>query len=237
MISMDPWDLQEPDWLTRWTSLYDQRAALLTKIGLPAPAGRPGSLTVWRKWGQLLSPTYFQASCRALAAKVAHRGTNLLRGYQATTATTADTAVKLSDGSLVYDPAMRAKSTAAVQQEAKTYAAKWQSQFRKVAQVKPAGKTELEALLVYLRAQGMDVCFYLGPYHPVTYAEMRDQHGYRIGGDMEDYLRGLAEQPGVSVVGSYDPVRAGVTAADFFDGLHVKDTGTAKILAGFTTGG
>jgi hypothetical protein len=132
---------------------------------------------------------------------------------------------------------MRAKTAAAVEQEARTYAGKWQSQFRKVARVKPAGQAELEAFVSYLQAQGIRVAFYLSPYHPTVYAEMRDQHGYRIGGDMEDYLRGLGGRLGVTVVGSYDPVRAGVTADDFFDGLHVKDTGAAKVFTGFDAGG
>jgi hypothetical protein len=233
MISMDPWDLQEPDWLTRWTSLYDQRAALLAALDLPAPPGRPSRMTAWRKWDQLLSPSYFQASCRALAAQVVHGGPDVLRAYKATTAASADGVVKLADGSLVYDKKMRSKTAAAVQQEAKTYAAKWQSQFRKVARVKPAGRAELEALVAYLQDQGIRVCFYLGPYHPTVYSEMRDQHDYRIGGDMEDYLRELGARLGVAVVGSYDPVRAGVAATDFFDGLHVKDTGAAKVLKRF----
>jgi hypothetical protein len=233
LMSMDPWDLQEPDWLTRWTSLYDQRASLLAKIGLPAPAASPTAMSAWKKWGQLFSPSYFQASCRALAAQMVHGGPNVLRGYYATTATSADGAVKLADGSLVYDKAMRERTTAAVELEARDYAAKWQSQFRKVARVKPAGQNELEALVTFLQGQGIRVCFYLGPYHPTTYAEMRDKHDYRIGGDMEDYLRGLQARMGVTVVGSYDPARAGVTASDFFDGLHLKDTGAAKVLAGF----
>jgi hypothetical protein len=237
IISLDPWDLQEPDWLTRWKSLYQERAAMLARLGLPAPSEGPDRLAGWRKWSQLFSPSYFQASSRALAHRLSDDAASGHHGYYPTTERAANVPIKLADGSLVYDKKMREKTAAAVEQEAKTYAANWQSQFRKVARVKPTGKAELEALVGYMQAQGIRVCFYLGPYHPTVYAEMRDQHGYRIGGDLEDYIRELGARLGVTVVGSYDPVRAGVTATDFFDGLHVKDTGGAKVFTGFGAGG
>ena len=233
IISLDPWDLQEPDWLIRWKSLYQERAAMLSLLGLPAPSGGRDPLATWRKWTQVFSPSYFQASSRALAHRLFDDAASGHRGYYTTTERVADLPIELADGSLVYDRKMRERPAAAVEQEARTYAGKWQSQFRTVARVKPAGKTELEALVSYLQGLGVRICFYLGPYHPAVYAEMRDQHGYRIGGDMEDYIRGLGARLGVTVVGSYDPVRAGVTAADFFDGLHVKDTGAAKVFTGF----
>lgn len=210
---------------------------MLARLGLPAPSGGPDRLAGWRKWSQLLSPSYFQASSRALAHRLSDDVTSLHRGYYPTTERVANLPIKLADGSLVYDTKMREKTAAAVEQDAKTYAAKWQSQFRTVARVKPAGEAELEALARYLQAQDIRVCFYLGPYHPTVYAEMRDQHAYRIGGDLEDYVRELGARLGITVVGSYDPVRAGVAATDFFDGLHVKDTGEVKVFTGFDAGG
>jgi hypothetical protein len=54
---------------------------------------------------------------------------------------------------------------------------------------------------------------------------------------VEDYIRALAATRGMTVVGSYDPAKAGVDATDFFDALHVRESGIAKMFAGFRPNG
>jgi hypothetical protein len=244
MIAVDAWDLQTTDYLTGWKTLSRERDTFLEAMIRDKPSlsetlgdGQSGGLldrlSPWSHYGQAVAPSYFQASWQELVRRIRQPDT-ARKQYFATDETALDVAVKQTDGSLVYGKAMRERTPEAVEREAQTYSTKWRDRLdQRTGKIEPAKKAEFEALVDYLAAQGVDVAFYLGPYHPSTYSFFKREKNLRIGGAVEDYIRALAATRGMTVVGSYDPAKAGVDATDFFDALHVRESGVAKMFAGF----
>ena len=245
ILAVDAWDLQTTDYLAGWKTLSRERNALLEAMIREQPSlgatlvdrqsgGLLGRLSGWSHYGQAVSPSYFQASWQELERRIRKPDT-ARKQYYATDKTALDVAVKLADGSLVYGTAMRERTPAAVEREAQIYNTKWRDTLdQRTGKIEPVKKAEFEALVDYLAARGIHVAFYLGPYHPTTYSFFKREKNTRIGGALEDYIRALAAKRGMTVVGSYDPAKAGVNATDFFDALHVRESGVAKMFAGYS---
>jgi hypothetical protein len=82
------------------------------------------------------------------------------------------------------------------------------------------------------RAQG-GVWLVLPPYHPAIYGDITDlpQNQLRR---IEGRLRALGRRSGIRVLGSFDPVIAGISDQDFADGDHLRATGLQRLLAPLT---
>jgi hypothetical protein len=229
ILSVDPWDLQETDWLIGWKSLSTERDRMLESMGRDAGGHRMDRLEALLRYGQALSPSYFQASSRRLFRSLT--GDDAARSvYFATGKAELDVPVKLADGSLVYDAAMRLRSSEETERAALEYAVEWRDRIDRVGRLEPARQAEFEDFVDQLMSRGVRVIIYLGPYHPTTYAYFLRERDLRLGGAVEDYLRSIAATRDIEVLGSYDPARAGVGPDDFFDALHVRETGVAKIF-------
>lgn len=96
-----------------------------------------------------------------------------------------------------------------------------------------------EQFIDYMQSCGVEIVFFLAPYHPFVYEYVTlynyDDHAGFFA--VEPYVRAYAAQMGIPVVGSYDPSQLGLTETDFFDGLHVKSEGIAKYFGGFAADG
>ena len=96
-----------------------------------------------------------------------------------------------------------------------------------------------EEFVEYIRSLGVEVVFYLSPYHPFTYEyvtiyNVEDHAGFF---EVEPYVRGYAAEQGITVLGGYDPLSLGLTEEDFFDGLHVRTSGIGEFFGGFDANG
>lgn len=232
LLSVDPWDLQETDWLIGWKSLSNERDRILERMGRDPGSHRMDRWQALLRYGQALSPSYFQESARRLLRSLT--GDAPARSVYFATDDTAldDLPVKLADGSLVYDAAARLRSPEETERLALEYAVKWRDRIDRIDRLAPERQAEFEDFVDLALESGVRVVFYLGPYHPTTYAYFLRERDLRVGGKVEDYVRSMAATRGLEVLGSYDPARAGVGPEDFLDALHVRDTGVAKIFAG-----
>lgn len=81
---------------------------------------------------------------------------------------------------------------------------------------------QFEKLIVYLQNQGVEISFYMHPWHSVTYDCF--QKNEEFGGVIktEDYLRELAESYGIVVHGTYNPYLANISDDDWADWFHLK---------------
>ena len=93
-------------------------------------------------------------------------------------------------------------------------------------------QTEIKAFISYLQAQGIEVVLYLTPYHPLVYSYLRDSEKYKIVLDAEKYFREVAAEYELTIVGSYDPERCGLSNEDFLDGMHMRREPVERILRG-----
>jgi hypothetical protein len=91
--------------------------------------------------------------------------------------------------------------------------------------------TELfEDLLHYLKTHGVTVVLLLPPLHPDVYQTCLHDPRYSITIKVEAYLRQLARNNSIAVVGSFDPGRYGFRAEDFADEIHGHDTVMQKLF-------
>jgi len=90
---------------------------------------------------------------------------------------------------------------------------------------------ELESFVQHLQENGVDVIFYLPPYHPSAYDILvHSEQGSSIL-QAEAYFRELAHMRGIVVVGSYDPQESSCTGDDFFDAIHPMESGVDKVFS------
>lgn len=149
-----------------------------------------------------------------------------------------DSEIKLADGSVWYAADFRNASQDEVLGAAHTQAGTF---------LYMEGYTALERdqcalfeqFIAYVQSQGVEVILYLSPYHPFTYEYQRIYKYGQVAGffEVEPYVRAFAAQQGITVLGSYDPANLGLTAEDFYDGLHVRTSGIAKFFGGFDADG
>ena len=77
---------------------------------------------------------------------------------------------------------------------------------------------------------GVEVVFFLSPYHPLVYRHLVHSEEYRIVTDVEGYFRSVAAKKGIRIIGSYDPARIGLTESDFYDGMHPKPEAVRRLF-------
>jgi hypothetical protein len=76
--------------------------------------------------------------------------------------------------------------------------------------------------------EGYEVHIVLSPYHPVFFSQMMAENP--IFSEMESNFRSLANQQGIAILGSYNPVSVGCIADDFYDGMHPNETCMRKVF-------
>lgn len=83
-----------------------------------------------------------------------------------------------------------------------------------------AALAKFDALLDLLQTNGTKVVIFLPPYYPAAYRTIQAHEKYRMVLVVESTVRSIAKKRGLTVVGSYDPVQANCSNAEFFDHHH-----------------
>jgi hypothetical protein len=82
----------------------------------------------------------------------------------------------------------------------------------------------------YLQKEGVKVVFLLLPFHPVAYKLFNDNPKYKIVITIEDQLRDFARSNDMKLIGSYDPMKYGLTGRDFFDNTHGHEIVAQRVM-------
>ncbi len=185
----------------------------------------------------LYSPQYFQDNITfTLRDESGVAGPQVVEGdlYDQTTE------VKVSDGSLLYDVNFRNRTA-----DEQLLDAIYQIENLLYMTGYPEMDTELleqfDRFFEYATQLGVEIKIVLSPYHPATYdgvVALNAQDPTQFGGFLqtEPAIRQLAEKHGIAVYGSYNPSAIeGVTADNFYDGLHCDSDALDKALWGYTT--
>lgn len=173
---------------------------------------------------QLFSITYFQSSLNFLQT-----GKQAVRDPVATTSFYSESGMRRADGSYCYEAQYRdpdsgyaRENVAAMMAVKPDFAAKFNGVSENLA-------AQLSAFIESMQADGCQVVVMIPPFHPDYYAFMAQrpqEYGELLG--TEGLIRDIAEKTGAAVFGSFDPSACGLTAADFYDGLHCSDTAMYK---------
>lgn len=180
------------------------------------------SLTGWcydwldPRYLQIISPAYFQVSLYALPVL-------LTKGRpRATFILDEATPRKLlrPDGSLRYELRRRVRDLDDVERRARRYVLQHPPELLHFNNIHDDMRRVFEAFVTSLHDDGIEVIFFLAPYHPSVYDALVNERGFVILPMVEQYLRDFAEASGIPVYGSYDADACGLGAEDFYDAVH-----------------
>ena len=232
ILELDPWLLNRYNGQVRWKSLENEyRSASKRFSGTHSSlTGFPWASTSFGAQGgkllELISPSYFQASIKALwqASKTGQ--------YTSTTDQVADTQIKRTDGSIGYDRKTRSMRADEVRSAAIAYVEEGSVySLERFVALDPEYKNQLQDFLGALQTDGIRVVILLAPYHPDSYSRLIESNKYKIIVDAQHYFEQLAKSRGIPVMGSFSPADCGCNEADFYDGMHPKESCVRKILA------
>ena len=228
VIGVDPWIFNKNNGQTRWQSLSDDLFELGSVLGVEVPFQDSNVLArESSRYRQLISFPYLRESIASLWGSFTRQHSV----YQATHETDLPNNTELADGSLVYAKYIRNRTEAEVRLRAASNA-------RRGAIYALGGFQELDGrvmraldLFVQLtQRDGSQLVFFLPPYHSAAFEIIGVSSKYKVFREVEPFLRQLATDREVPVVGSYDPLRAGCTDAEFTDDMHPRDSCVARLF-------
>lgn len=87
-----------------------------------------------------------------------------------------------------------------------------------------------EKFITYLKRNNVEIILYFPPYHPLVYDYIIKVNKYKNVIEAEKYFLEITAKENIKKLGRYNPNLCGVDAEDFFDGMHLKDSGFAKVF-------
>ncbi|MEG1381133.1 MAG: hypothetical protein RSC73_02715 [Ruthenibacterium sp.] len=220
IIAVDSWFLSEGTLEKR--AMTDGYTAFCKQQGF-APL-KSSKLELWlqaaEKKGQAFSIPYFQTSLDYIK-----RGLIADRNAVPTQDFYTVTDMRRADGSYCYNEKLRTilpEETAARAANVIVAKPEFARNFNGVSE--PLLR-QLEAFVRSLQADGVQVALMLAPFHPDYYDYMctqTDSYVPLLG--TQTLVSELAKKLDVPLFGSYNPYDCGLTAIDFYDGIHCTDT-------------
>lgn len=230
ILGIDPWMLNIDSIDNKQRSNQDLYLAFL-KASLGFPDVHYDMPDPAAKWKQLLEPAYFQG-----AVTYSKRDkTQDLRPEEVPLEELEEYGyvVKLPDGTIQYDRFFRNRTEAQINDDIDGVIAASLHGVRIEDFPTPSAalQKQLTAYVDFLQQKGIEVILYLPGYPPTVYDALEKQRQKYSGFfAVEPWVRELAVQKGITVVGSYDPKIYNLTTADFYDQLHLRKTATARIF-------
>ncbi len=131
--------------------------------------------------------------------------------------------LKARNGTIVY-PARQKHKTVTDTEVESVLNYSYMSEYR----LSKAYERELRNLVRFAKSRSVDVYFFLSPYHPLVFDEMVLSARHFLA--VEQYVRTLAEEMSITVLGSFDPAPFGCVDQDFHDGMHPSARCIAQVL-------
>ncbi|MCY6959370.1 hypothetical protein [Clostridium brassicae] len=222
IIGLDPWILNKNNNQNRWKSINNSYFYIQNEIGIQDKTNKK----LDEKYLELVSLSYFQSALDSIT-----KASNVT--YSSTDKNYSKTNMKRSDGSLVYNEEIRNRTV----QEAKKLSINYVSEkpiycLGNFDKIDDSYKKQFEKFINLIQRDGVEIEFFLSPYHPYVYKQLMNSSEYRIVDKVEKYFIQFAESKKIKVYGSYDPVTIGCTEDDFYDGMHIKTSAVKKIFNG-----
>jgi hypothetical protein len=227
IIAVDPWLLNRYNGQNRWKSLEGEYVAATERFSQSPPPlfgsavfGAEGA-----KLLELISPSYFQQSLKALLHY------SKPEPYVSTSAEEGETQIKRGDGAISYDQKTRSLSVDEVRRAAISYAEQGSVySLEKFVSLDADYQKEMDNFLTSLRRENIRVVMLLAPYHPEVYKRLIEQQKYRIIVKAQRFFEELAQRHAIPLLGSFNPADCGCSDADFYDGMHPRESCVRKIL-------
>jgi len=215
ILGVDPWIFNLFNGQTRWLSIkkeYDSYNNLeKTEVN---------TNFMDSKYGQLLSPSYFQSSIKKVYKNYLYNEKTKLAG---TTEKYNLGNTKLMDGSLVYNQKIREITDDQVDIIARAdVQAKSIYSLNNFQRISPELYRIFEQFCLDILDRDIELSFFLSPYHPLVYEKINQDFGIVL--NVEKRIIEFANNNGIKVIGSYSPKKSVLSSKDFFDGMHLRRT-------------
>lgn len=220
IMTLDPWLLDGGYMYSKyknWLPLRDDYTAVCREIGVPVDLPGKSDLEQFRdRLETLISLPYFLESFK-------HWISGKKYSYYPTENLAIDDFVQLKDGSSILDKQGRSKTTAQVRSIATSMLVRQTKKFQCTSE-----KSALfNGLVKLMRQDGVNIVFFLPPYHPLSYRILATSSCLS---DVRDYYQSIAAKNGITVIGNYNPEICQCTEEDFDDSSHARESGIAKIF-------
>ncbi|PIE46280.1 MAG: hypothetical protein CSA44_00605 [Gammaproteobacteria bacterium] len=221
IIGIDPWMFNKNNGQTRWKSIEKEYNAFFEKKIEHQSVSN--SLDI-RKYKQLLSFSYFQSSLKLMP--------NLFKRNSSPIPTDIEenkTLTKLKDGTIKYGNSYRLQSPEQVKRNAIGYKSnKPIYSLGNYTELSNDSINKFNSLLKSIKDEGIDVAFFLAPYHSIVYEEIEKSYPKVL--KSEEFIIECAKQNSYPVIGSFDPAKIQIDKLLFYDGMHLKEESVKKML-------
>lgn len=221
IIGLDPWILNK----NKYSGSQNTNSTFLTSIHIFLNSKVNINSDEMLKYYQLISPSYFQRSFSELIKGNSHQifGSR----YSVVDDASNPNITKYSDGSMNYRLIFGDD-----QQKVRIVAQKYDpvpllGGFDRLDDKEVA---RFESFVGEMLQDGINVIFYLPPYHPVTYRSLMSSDQFKIIKTVQEYFEEFAKNRGIQVYGSYNPDDYHLMDSDFYDGTHPKESAALKIF-------
>lgn len=217
ILGIDPWAFNENNQQNRWVSIgsfYDKF------LGHEEPSSPMNT-----DFLELVSFSYFQNSMKNLPSIL--KGTSRPR---ATQQKENNSNTLLKDGSLVYAAAYREATNEQIEAKVRTFIEQGIFGLNDFDSVSVKYWNEFELLLTDIKKQGVEVEFFLAPYHPAVYSVIEQEYPNVL--KVEQEVRAYADEMNIRLRGSFNPGKLGMDSSYFYDGMHSKEHTIQQILSG-----
>ncbi len=220
IIGLDPWILNDNSGDTRYQSIAKYVDRFRKKV-----EGTDSRIQLERnsfeKEMQLVSLSYFQSAFHLVTENPELLKKSAIEFY-GTNKKDVEDSIRYTDGSIEYNKAFRERSAEDTFADAKTYVSQGIYQIENYQMLSMEKRMLFEKMIDYLQKDGVDVIFYLPPYHPYVYEYIKENKNYEMVLEVERYFRKIAEGEGIKLYGSYNPETLDCVEEDFLDGMHMK---------------
>ena len=171
------------------------------------------------KWEQAFSLTYFQSSFDFIR----HSNSLILKTkrWGIVDDNTKDLSHFMCDGSWVYAADYRSHTLDYVLSDAEKYNIK--AQFAYDIHSNKKYEDYFYKLIQFLLNKNVSLTLFLSPISPALWDRIEnDKSHYFILDEIEKMANDVAENYGISIIGSYNPYKVGISNSDYWDCRHIK---------------
>jgi hypothetical protein len=223
IIGIDPWLFNKNNQRNDWKTLANYYNFLRKEMFLEAL--ELSSVSKEKKWKQLINYEYTMSNIKSYIKLLLMGGRHY---YLVNNADVNDFVIDI-DGSLHYPSKVKNIDEKVIKQKALLFLEEGNvyglSEFNELTNT-----VLFEQFIDYLQMNNVKIVFFMHPYNPITYNSLKLNPKYFNLQHSEEYIRRMAKEKTICVLGSFDPSQEGFSSEDFFDGMHGHETVSKKIL-------
>lgn len=139
-------------------------------------------------------------------------------------------AMRRFDGSLKYPAEQITQSAEVVAAEVQRTARGRMHSYDGYRELDPGRVEQFRRFLGYLKAESIRTTLFLPPYHPLVEAHQTGRRDWQLTQEAERTIRTIAVELDIPVLGGYSAHAAQCTEAEFYDGIHARESCMKRLL-------